>query len=263
MVFVGGLHRSGTSLLAEILGSNSQASELTGTGVHEDEGQHLQSVYTPLNDLSGKMKGPGKFAWNPEAHMTERDAAVPAQLASSLFFDWSRYWDLSKPVLVEKSPGNMIKARFLQTVFPESRFVFIVRHPVAVTLATRRFSEVFYARLVRHWVRAHHLMLQDAEHIKHLRIVRYEDLVSNPERLLPELTELLGLPKEAPKTEIRSQINSKYLSDWATHDTAHRLLRVYARVKLERPASTFGYDLNDGSASNAVDPKIRPYLLLP
>ena len=44
-VFVGGLHRSGTSLLARSLEAHPSVSGFRDTGVPEDEGQHLQSVY--------------------------------------------------------------------------------------------------------------------------------------------------------------------------------------------------------------------------
>src|SRR5207249_5367403 len=44
-VFVGGLHRSGTSLMARTIAGHPEVSAFTGTGVPEDEGQHLQTVY--------------------------------------------------------------------------------------------------------------------------------------------------------------------------------------------------------------------------
>ena len=46
-VFVTGLHRSGTSLLARCIAQHPQVSGFSGTGVPEDEGQLLQSVYPP------------------------------------------------------------------------------------------------------------------------------------------------------------------------------------------------------------------------
>ena len=47
LVFVGGLHRSGTSLVHRCLASHPAVSGFSDTGVPEDEGQHLQTVYPP------------------------------------------------------------------------------------------------------------------------------------------------------------------------------------------------------------------------
>jgi hypothetical protein len=72
-VVLGGLHRSGTTLLFRMLrehpeisgfANNQDANEWLGA---EDEGQYLQSVYPPAIFWGG----PGKFAFSPEANLTE------------------------------------------------------------------------------------------------------------------------------------------------------------------------------------------------
>ena len=72
-VFVGGLHRSGTTLLAPLPGrAPAMVSGFSGTGAREDEGQHLQTVYRP-----GRAHGgPGRFGFDPEAHLTETSPLV-------------------------------------------------------------------------------------------------------------------------------------------------------------------------------------------
>ena len=72
LVFVGGLHRSGTSLLHRCLAEHPDASGFRGTGVPEDEGQHLQSVYRPARAHGG----PGRFGFDPGAHLTEESPLV-------------------------------------------------------------------------------------------------------------------------------------------------------------------------------------------
>ena len=56
-VFLAGLHRSGTTLLARLLAAHPEISGFSGTGEPADEGQHLQSVY-PAARVYG---GPGRF----------------------------------------------------------------------------------------------------------------------------------------------------------------------------------------------------------
>ena len=67
LVFVGGLHRSGTTPLTRCLAAHSQISGFEGTGVEEDEGQHLQTVHPPARAHADH----GRFALSAAAHLTE------------------------------------------------------------------------------------------------------------------------------------------------------------------------------------------------
>jgi hypothetical protein len=71
-VFIGGLHRSGTTLLARCLAEHPEVSGFSGTRALEDEGQHLQNVYQPGRAYGG----PGRFGFDPEAHLTETSSLV-------------------------------------------------------------------------------------------------------------------------------------------------------------------------------------------
>ena len=49
--------------------------------------------------------------------------------------------DTGKEFLLEKSPPNIIRTRFLQAMFPNSYFINIKRHPIATSLATKKWSK--------------------------------------------------------------------------------------------------------------------------
>src|SRR3954453_22034341 len=132
LLFVGGLHRSGTTPLARALSAHPDISGFSDTGVPEDEGQHLQDGYRPAYALGG----PGLFARNKAAHLTETSDLATEQSAARLWKSWAPYWDLSRRVLVEKSASNVVMTRFLQKIVPEAAFLVVIRHPVVVTLST-------------------------------------------------------------------------------------------------------------------------------
>jgi len=214
LVFVGGLHRSGTSAVYRLLGSDPRVSVFSETGAIEDEGQFLQTVYEP--DTS--HGGPGLFGLDPAAHLTENSPLV-ADAQRRLFAEWSRYWDLTRPVLAEKSPANLIRGRFLQAIFPGARFLFITRHPVAAAMATAKWTGAYATTLLKHWIRCHELMTADLPHLEHVLVVRYEDLTDNPRSFKVPFERLLGLDGLDLAWELlRPGLNARYFAQWRRGD---------------------------------------------
>src|ERR1700750_2972722 len=66
-VFLAGLHRSGTTLLARLLAAHPEISGFSGTDAPADEGQHLQSVYPAAKEYGGA----GRVGPAAEADLTE------------------------------------------------------------------------------------------------------------------------------------------------------------------------------------------------
>jgi Sulfotransferase family len=247
LVFVGGLHRSGTTLVARCLGAHPGVSGFSGTGVYEDEGEHLQSVYPD----SWELGGVGRFGFAPAAHITESSPLISEGSRETLWKEWSRWWDLDRRVLVEKSPPNLLKMRFLQALFPDARFVLVVRHPVAVAGAMLKWEprlvrQLAPHRLIRHWIRCHHVALGDAPHIRRLYVLHYEDLVADAPGELAALREFLGLEGEIPAPAIESGSNQRYLELWAELRRA-RLRRPYIEwieSRLGPAVQRLGYSFN-------------------
>ena len=205
-IFVCGLHRSGTSLIQRVLQSHPDVTGFRETGAPQDEGQHLQTIY-PVAALFG---GAGKFAFDPRARLTESSELITPESRDRICREWGAYLDLTKPWFVEKSPPNLLRMRFLRELFPRSTFVCVVRHPLVVALATKKWSKTSLSELIYHWVVAHDIFRRDSEHLDGVVLARYEDMVASPERFFDGLWQQLGLAGAA-LTESVSDRNQRYL----------------------------------------------------
>ena len=209
IVFIGGLHRSGTSLLFQALREHPLVSGFRDTGVPEDEGQHLQSVYPPARAHGG----PGHFGFAPQAHLTEASPLVTDYSRETLLREWGVHWDLTKPVLLEKSPPNLIRTRFLQALFPSSSFLMLLRHPLAVAYATKKWTNASLSSLIEHWLLCYSTFDRDRQHLKSSYIVRYENLVKDP-ATLGSVQTFLGLAAHDVPVHIRPDLDDAYLVKW-------------------------------------------------
>jgi hypothetical protein len=262
LVFVGGLHRSGTTPLARALASHPEVSGLSDTGVREDEGQHLQRVY-PKAKVYG---GSGRFAFDPRAHLTEDSSLATPANAATMLEAWRPYWDEDAELLVEKSPPNLVMGRFLQAAFPGSALIVVVRHPVVVALSNkkwrrllssdpRRFQTV--SSLVEHWVTAHRILVEDMPHLDRLHIVHYEDLVAAPEEELGRIGEFLRLRAPIPAGSLRASASQQYeqwWDDWSQWWRPGHWQRRRIVARFADDVAEFGYDLEDLSRRGAWSP---------
>jgi hypothetical protein len=211
LVFVGGLHRSGTTLLASLIAGSPEVSGFHHTGAPMDEGQHLQTV-CPNDEHHG---GPGRFAFTDAAHMTEQSALATPWIAAALLHQWGRYWDLSCPVLLEKSPPNLLRFRFLQRLFPGARFILIMRHPVPVSLSTRKWTPALTeAELIAHWVRAHDIAMADVPALGAFLLVRYEDLVGQVDITMKRVAAFLDIDPDFDLGPVDELGNDRYFAQW-------------------------------------------------
>jgi len=241
VLFVCGLHKSGTSLLHTLLREHPEISGFRETGVPQDEGQHLQSVFPPAS----KFGGPGRFAFRPESFLDETSALLSQANQDKLRREWMRHWDLSKPVLVEKSPINLVRSRFLQSIFENSYFVLIKRHPISVALSTQRWTGTSVTGLLSHWLAAHARWESDRPHLRHSMEIRYEQLVSDPVTVLSGIARFIGVePTGFDLSSIRSEAQPEYDSGlrkiWGP---LTRPALNFLRLLYGRSIRSFGYEL--------------------
>jgi hypothetical protein len=250
LLFLGGLHRSGTTLVARLLRRHPLVSGFEGTGVKEDEGQHLQSVYAPARASGGE----GRFGFDPAAHLVELPPEPARAAAATLFQQWRPHWDLRCPVLVEKSPPNLIRTRYLQSLYPDARFAVVMRHPLEVALASRpRARGATLPSLLRHWFACHDIFTADAPRVTRLLVVRYEELVARPQATLDGLLDFAGLAPAAGASadDVSAGASARYREQWDRLGSrlATRPLRTLLVRRFEADANRYGYSLREPSAA--------------
>jgi len=175
-LFVAGLHRSGTSLVARRIAGLPGVSGITGAPVPENEGAYLQGgiPHTARHGI------PGEYATDPAQHMTEDRPLNTLATRTRILSDWAPWFDPDAGWWVEKSPVTLTRMRLMQQLFPLSQFVVVTRHPQAVAAATAKWSDKSTAALLRYWDFAHRLMLDDLSYLHAAMILRYEDIVRAP-----------------------------------------------------------------------------------
>ncbi len=191
-LFVGGLHRSGTSLVARLAASVPQVAAITDAPVPENEGAYLQGAIVH-DAMSGR---PMHFATDAAQHMTEAHALNRLETRMRLEADWAP-WFGPGPWRVEKSPVNMTRMRLLQQLFPLSQFIVVLRHPEAVAAAVAKWVDAPAADLLDHWLTAHERMALDLERLHCALVLRYEDVTADPEATRTAIARFLDLPPAA------------------------------------------------------------------
>jgi hypothetical protein len=212
VVFICGLHRSGTSVLEHHLSACYRAARLRAR-VPENEGQFLQDVF-PLEQPYG---GPGHFAFYPQMTLSavaDREAARAAR--ARILRTWAPWIEGDADVLIEKSPPNLTRIGYLRSLFPEARFVVWTRDPRAVAASTRKWTAVPLPVLMQHWNAAYMKAIEALE--DDCLLASYEAFCDDPEAALERIAGFCGLERREPPLAIAPRFarlsngNAKYLA---------------------------------------------------
>jgi hypothetical protein len=184
-VFVVGCYNSGTTLLHDALAAHPDVGSLPR------EGQELTDVLP----LPRRLGLPRLWALEPERfRLDETSTGVDAR---RLARQWgARFDDPGRPLLLEKSPTNAARVRWLDRHFENAHFVAIVRDGFAVSEGIRRKAGHAIGRAARQWARSNEILLADLERVPRALVVRYEELAAEPEAVLRRVHAFLGLEGE-------------------------------------------------------------------
>jgi len=110
---------------------------------------------------------------------------------------WESYWDREKPVLLEKSPPNLIRTGDLLAHFEPVRFIVMVRNPYAQSEGLIRRNKWNIRKAANFSLMCLRRQRENARDLDNAMVLTYESLVQDPagtcERLtafVPELGEL-------------------------------------------------------------------------
>lgn len=203
--FVVGCYNSGTELCMHLLGSHPQISALPV------EGQFLTDQLVSDYELGL----PRMWVLREELfRLTEEDEGPdPIRLKK----EWGQRLDTRRPVLLEKSPPNAARTRWLQAHFAPARFIAVVRNGYAVAEGIRRKARPKHRAsgwpidlCARQWSRSNEILLEDSEHLEHVLWLRYEDLARDPAAEVARIADFLKLDEGASAMNLEGS--------WSVHE---------------------------------------------
>lgn len=257
-IFIIGPMGSGTTLLRLMLDSHPHIAIPPETG--------FMRAYKAHRFVPFKITGRGwarRLGWSDD----ELDGLL-RDLYDTLFMRYAeqhgkRRWG-------EKTPLHTWHIDAMARLFPDARFVGIVRHPGGVVSSNMRRWKHPQVKAMRHYDRyARELARQAARRPKRFAVLRYEDLVLQPEPVMRELLEWLGEPWADEvlahdevqasrggrrvvegRTVVDDPIDVSRIAKWAQRLDARERQRLDER--LGRLGAFFGYRTDDPSVLEPI-----------
>jgi hypothetical protein len=235
--------RSGSTLLRMLLDAHSQ--------IHSPHEMHLRSLH---------VKVTGKYGDKALA-----EVKLDREELEYVLWDWYLDRELAttgKRLLVNKTPNDVFIADRIAACWPDARFIYLLRHPLAVARSRAKLrpqdsDEQNYGRVLKY-----------AEAVERARTtwpghtVRYEDLTADPAGELRTLCAFLGVPFEPTMLEYGKFASGRFkagLGDWKDQIRSGEVQQAKPLPKVDevpaplRPiAAAWGY-----LPSEAVGPELE------
>jgi hypothetical protein len=133
--------------------------------------------------------------------------------------------------------------RFLNKIFPDSKFILLLRHPIVVSYATKKWCDDPILHILHHSITAYEIAMKDSRHINNILTIKYEDLISNPTKTVKKVYHFLELPFEKVEHEIKNNIDRKYFKIFRSERKRLKNLFSNTFFLLEKRSKQIGYDL--------------------
>ena len=124
----------------------------------------------------------------------------------------------NKSVLVNKTPNDAFIWRKILRCWPDARFIYLLRHPAAITDSWQKARKEWPRDKVGQDVKRYMVAVQDARSQVEGLTVRYEDITRSPERELTRICEFVGVEYEPSMVDYAGGEHGRFkpgLGDWS------------------------------------------------
>jgi Sulfotransferase family len=200
--FIVGVMRSGTTLLRLMLDAHPQLTITPETKFIPDMIAATKGGRTTAQEAMAPLLASTRW---PDFHLSEeglRDrlrAAEPLDPTATLRALYEAYAErIGKPRWGDKTPGHGVRMPRIARALPEARFIHLIRDGRDVTVSRRRRATdpAPVAKHAKRWQARIRATRRHAARVDHYIEERYEELVTDPERVLRRICEFIELDYE-------------------------------------------------------------------
>ena len=223
LFFVVGCPRSGTSLTQHMLSMHSDISIPPETYFFEIANRTFGLDYSFESDarfervLSRFLKDRRYCEFDFDIARFETLARGAERTWPGLFLAFGEAWreQHGVPIFGEKSPQHYLHVDRLASWYPKAKFIYLMRDPRATTLSyakQKRIMKNVY-RGMSLWLRAEESWVMAEQSLGSERVmkVHYEELVHDPEKVMREISEFLGVEFQPDMLEQHLRETSGFL----------------------------------------------------
>ncbi|MFZ5809918.1 MAG: sulfotransferase family protein [Chloroflexota bacterium] len=214
VVIIGGMHRSGTSMVANILhlaGVFLGDPDLMLGASKDNQKGHWENIY--FLDLNERILAKLGAGWDFICNLTDGWEKSPSldllrQQANQLVSKFERYsfWGW-------KDPRNTVLASFWHSLLPTAKFIICLRNPAEVAQSLSKRNNFSKAASYHLWSSYYQVFLESIEKKDYI-ITHYDSWFYNPQAELSRLGEFIGLPlSESIITESCKEISHSLRHD--------------------------------------------------
>jgi len=134
-------------------------------------------------------------------------------------------WDLTKPVLLEKSPPHLFRAFDIEKAFPNCYFIIMYRNPYACIEALKRRSPNIrdYKQAAKKWVDVMMYQMKNIEGLQNKIYFSYEDFTGNTREVLRKIVEHIP---ELKDIKINAKLKVRYRNKQITNFNNSQIRRL-------------------------------------